>query len=124
MGFGQAPVFPVRAGGSDKRPNQWEFLPRGVAQLGRALRSGRRGRWFESSRPDQFHPFLLEGTRLSRNCSRDSVQPPAAFCAQPSKSAEIIITTTLGSNICSSHCSKSPMERLPNACAKTESTPL
>ncbi len=26
---------------------------RGVAQLGRALRSGRRGRRFESSRPDQ-----------------------------------------------------------------------
>ena len=25
---------------------------RGVAQLGRALRSGRRGRWFKSSRPD------------------------------------------------------------------------
>ena len=26
--------------------------PRGVAQLGSALRSGRRGRWFESSHPD------------------------------------------------------------------------
>ena len=29
-------------------------LGRGVAQLGRALRSGRKGRRFESSRPDQF----------------------------------------------------------------------
>ncbi len=28
------------------------FLWRDVAQLGRALRSGRRGRWFESSHPD------------------------------------------------------------------------
>ena len=27
---------------------------RGVAQLRRALRSGRRGRWFESSHPDFF----------------------------------------------------------------------
>ena len=36
------------------------FLPfesRGVAQPGRALRSGRRSRWFESSHPDH---FLLE----------------------------------------------------------------
>ena len=29
-----------------------ESLYRCVAQLGRALRSGRRGRWFESSRID------------------------------------------------------------------------
>ena len=28
------------------------FLWRDVAQLGSALRSGRRGRWFESSHPD------------------------------------------------------------------------
>jgi hypothetical protein len=27
---------------------------RGVAQHGRALRSGRRGRWFKSSHPDHF----------------------------------------------------------------------
>ena len=34
-------------------------LGRGVAQSGSALRSGRRGRWFESSRPDQgFVPSL------------------------------------------------------------------
>ncbi len=29
------------------------FDGRDVAQFGRALRSGRRGRWFKSSRPDQ-----------------------------------------------------------------------
>jgi hypothetical protein len=29
-----------------------EQLHRDVAQLGSALRSGRRGRWFESSHPD------------------------------------------------------------------------
>ena len=29
------------------------LILRGVAQLGRALRSGRKGRWFESSHPDQ-----------------------------------------------------------------------
>ena len=32
------------------------FLWRDVAQLGSALRSGRRGRWFESSHPD----FVVE----------------------------------------------------------------
>ena len=31
---------------------------RGVAQPGRALRSGRRSRWFESSRPDQTSPYF------------------------------------------------------------------
>ncbi len=31
---------------------------RDVAQLGRALRSGRRGRWFESSHPDHFPLFF------------------------------------------------------------------
>ena len=30
------------------------FLRRDVAQLGSALRSGRRGRWFESSHPDYY----------------------------------------------------------------------
>ena len=34
-----------------------EEVRRGVAQPGRALRSGRRGRRFESSHPD--HDFLL-----------------------------------------------------------------
>ena len=37
------------------------FGPRGVAQLGRALRSGRRGRRFKSSHPD--HSPLLGGLR-------------------------------------------------------------
>jgi hypothetical protein len=37
------------------------FFLRDVAQLGSALRSGRRGRWFESSHPDFFimYNFLL-----------------------------------------------------------------
>ena len=34
-------------------PEIRDFLLRGVAQLGRALRSGRRSRWFKSSHLDQ-----------------------------------------------------------------------
>ena len=33
----------------------YELIHRGVAQPGSALRSGRRGRWFESSRPDTYN---------------------------------------------------------------------
>ena len=33
------------------------MMPRSVAQPGRALRSGRRGRRFESSHSDQFEPL-------------------------------------------------------------------
>lgn len=40
------------------------FVRRDVAQLGRALLSGGRGRQFESAHPDQIHPFLCL-TRLS-----------------------------------------------------------
>ena len=40
------------------------FRHRGVAQLGRALGSGPRGRWFESSRPDHFGN--VQGPRQSR----------------------------------------------------------
>ena len=32
---------------------------RGVAQPGRALRSGRRGRWFKSGHPDHFYKALM-----------------------------------------------------------------
>jgi hypothetical protein len=44
----------LRAGGLGGilRPVTSRLRDRGVAQLGSALRSGRRGRWFESSRPD------------------------------------------------------------------------
>ena len=42
------------------------FLPRGVAQLGRARRSGRRGRRFESCHPD----FL---------CSNSTIFLPFSF---------------------------------------------
>jgi hypothetical protein len=42
---------------------------RGVAQPGSALRSGRRGRWFESSHPDQPSPRL----RLARQNSDSSL---------------------------------------------------
>src|SRR5207249_1099353 len=40
----------------DNRPALSES--RGVAQFGSALRSGRRGRWFESSRPDHSGALL------------------------------------------------------------------
>lgn len=33
------------------------IVKRVVAQLGRALGSGPRGRWFESSQPDQFEVY-------------------------------------------------------------------
>ncbi len=36
-------------------------MSRDVAQLGRALRSGRRGRWFKSSRPDHFDESPING---------------------------------------------------------------
>ena len=36
-----------------QKDRQYLRFNRGVAQPGRALRSGRRGRWFKSSRPDQ-----------------------------------------------------------------------
>ena len=39
--------------------------PRGVAQHGRALRSGRRGRWFESSRPDERKALIDKVLRFS-----------------------------------------------------------
>ena len=34
---------------------------RRVAQPGSALRSGRRGRWFESSRADKYKPLIFKG---------------------------------------------------------------
>ena len=37
-------------------------LSRGVAQPGRALGSGPRGRWFESTRPDQFSQVFPKTT--------------------------------------------------------------
>jgi hypothetical protein len=40
-----------------------ELLCRDVAQLGSALRSGRRGRWFESSHPD----FVVHSQIKGRN---------------------------------------------------------
>jgi hypothetical protein len=40
---------------------------RGVAQPGRALRSGRRGRWFESSHPDQEFPYKSRVFQVSTN---------------------------------------------------------
>ena len=43
---------------------------RDVAQPGRALRSGRRGRWFKSSRPDQGLQFSWGG----ENSQKTSVQ--------------------------------------------------
>ena len=48
---------------------------RGVAQLGRALRSGRRGRVFKSRHPDHHNPlvpkasgFFIDFSRLSGVC--------------------------------------------------------
>ena len=37
-----------------------------MAQLGSALRSGRRGRWFESSHPDQFKTYFIKGYSFSQ----------------------------------------------------------
>ncbi|MEY2979519.1 MAG: hypothetical protein RLZZ435_3659 [Cyanobacteriota bacterium] len=37
---------------------------RDVAQLGSALRSGRRGRWFESSHPDLLHDLCFNSFPL------------------------------------------------------------
>ena len=59
--------------------NKWPFAPsvrekgarrskfqaqkcRGVAQPGRASGSGPEGRWFESSRPDHFHPVRTQAS--------------------------------------------------------------
>ncbi len=39
---------------------------RDVAQLGSALRSGRRGRWFESSHPDFYLKCRIEDPRFHR----------------------------------------------------------
>jgi hypothetical protein len=60
-------------------------LRRGVAQLGRALGSGPRGRWFESSRPDQiprcrsaFGPVgrFSHAARCSASRQRGRIQSP------------------------------------------------
>ena len=40
--------------GRNRNEFGFRLTNRGVAQLGSALRSGRRGRWFESSHPDHF----------------------------------------------------------------------
>ena len=55
---------------------------RGVAQLGSALRSGRRGRWFKSSRPDQLSPHRSE--HLSQHRLPTQSFPPhiQLACAQ------------------------------------------
>src|SRR5690606_12783625 len=51
LGGGYPPPLPAPGGPPEDRRCG---TPRGVAQFGRALRSGRRGRWFKSSRPDHF----------------------------------------------------------------------
>jgi hypothetical protein len=43
----------------------WSANCRGVAQTGRALGSGLRGRWFKSSHPDQF----IQGRKLLNRAS-------------------------------------------------------
>ncbi len=59
---GQMHLHEVPKGNLPYLGNGYEIFPlqtprwRDVAQPGRALRSGRRGRWFKSSRPDQFSP--------------------------------------------------------------------
>lgn len=59
------------------------IIDRGVAQLGRALRSGRRGRWFKSSRPDhEIGPWCNGSTEDSGSFSRGSSPcGPANFYA-------------------------------------------
>jgi hypothetical protein len=46
-------------------PITWSANCRGVAQTGRALGSGLRGRWFKSSHPDQFR----QGRKLLNRAS-------------------------------------------------------
>ncbi len=41
------------------------FIGRDVAQSGRAQRSGRWGRWFESSRPDHFKIFSSDPSTMN-----------------------------------------------------------
>ena len=43
--------------GCQKKSTFARVFKRGVAQSGSARRSGRRGRWFESSHPDFFYPI-------------------------------------------------------------------
>ena len=52
---------------------------RDVAQLGRALRSGRRGRRFESCHPDHFHAHFLFHSRRAAFVSRACVFSSGSF---------------------------------------------
>ncbi len=85
---------------------------RGVAQLGRALRSGRRGRRFKSCRPDIHFPAvvsrrLVEGAGLFSNFN----PAPGACFASPSKSAVTTVTITSAPSTCCSPCSTSATRR-------------
>src|SRR5690625_1079435 len=51
-------------------------LRRGVAQPGRALSSGGRGRWFESSHPDHCFPFKANCIRLLKIQARSRNSSP------------------------------------------------
>src|SRR5690625_293312 len=52
------------------------LLRRGVAQPGRALSSGGRGRWFESSYPDHCFPFKANCIRLLKIQARSQNSSP------------------------------------------------
>jgi hypothetical protein len=63
-------------------------IRRGVAQSGRALGSGPRGRWFESSRPDQLSPLFA--TNLQREeLLRGATRRPSSLMGSGHVSADV-----------------------------------
>src|SRR5262249_54263080 len=66
---------------------------RGVAQPGRALRSGRRSRWFKSSHPDHLHrPARKSGTNGVTVRRRSLAAVLAGLILAPLASAESVAT--------------------------------
>ena len=61
---------------------------RGVAQPGRALGSGPRGRWFESTRPDQLSPPVVQRMCNGRSMGRLHRRPFSSAAGQPVRSAQ------------------------------------
>src|SRR5579862_8638261 len=66
-----------------QKPLEGYFKSRAVAQLGSALEWGSRGRWFESSRPDQFTGFRLPRTSPQKNHIRKVMSPANERSAVP-----------------------------------------
>jgi hypothetical protein len=100
---------------------------RGVAQLGRALRSGRRGRTFKSCRPDsnsRVPRAARSGDRLflQVTCFLDLMPLRGAYCAPPSKSAAITTITMSVPSICSRRSYRNTIQ--PSSPRWTSSVPM